>query len=685
MGATLIRAAIRDRFQGDSVSNVNIRRVVDNIRSGTNVYTPVIEVIVNAIQAIRAVKQTGGLVTVRILRSGQGELDGSLPEIDGFSVADDGIGFDEHNRSAFDELYTDWKKDEGGKGFGRFTCLKYFNTLTVDSVFRDGAKFRRRRFKMGLDRDIIVDEEISETEKSATESLVTISGIKKTKLHEKSLDIIARILVERILPYLIDPSFSSPRIVITDQHSGASRVLNDYLSADDRQIIELTDKPAMFTLSAREVDETFSVRVFKLYAAKTAKSKVSLVAHRREVTEATLQDYIPEFESEFYDKGEPGTDAPDRNYIIKAYVFSPYLDGHVTLERGTFDFAKDDDLLYGISQTQIEAEAAGIAEGIVGHDISLRKEHKGERIRTYVETKAPWHRALSREVDFSSLPMNPTDAQIEAYLQASKFKIETKARAAVREILDSGDPKTLSEKTADAVALIAQTNKNDLIHYVTLRKHILDLFAKALEKDENGKYKSEGAVHDIIVPRKSDTDELDYAQHNLWMLDERLNFAAYAASERPIRKRSQSDRTDITIYNRPVMFRGDNEPSNPVTIFEFKRPGRDDFVNPSSDEDPIEQIKRYAIQIRAGKCTLPNGRIIRVTNNTPFYGYVVCDLTSKVRNWLDSDKDFTEMPDGLGWFHWFRNIRLYTEVLSFDKVLADATMRNRVFFHKLGI
>jgi hypothetical protein len=54
------------------VSNINIRRVVDNIRSGTNVYTPVIELIVNALQAIRTVRPSGGLVTVTILRSGQG-------------------------------------------------------------------------------------------------------------------------------------------------------------------------------------------------------------------------------------------------------------------------------------------------------------------------------------------------------------------------------------------------------------------------------------------------------------------------------------------------------------------------------------------------------------------------------------------------------------------------------------
>ena len=133
------------------------------------------------------------------------------------------------------------------------------------------------------------------------------------------------------------------------------------------------------------------------------------------------------------------------------------------------------------------------------------------------------------------------------------------------------------------------------------------------------------------------------------------------------------------------MFRGDNEPSNPVTIFEFKKPQRDDFANPSSKEDPIEQIKRYVNQIRDGKCLLPNGRTINVSDNTPFYGYVVCDLTPKVKEWLYRVKDFTEMPDALGWFEWYGNIRLYIEVLSWDKILLDATMRNKIFFQKLGI
>ena len=138
-------------------------------------------------------------------------------------------------------------------------------------------------------------------------------------------------------------------------------------------------------------------------------------------------------------------------------------------------------------------------------------------------------------------------------------------------------------------------------------------------------------------------------------------------------------------YGTRVAFRGENEPSNPVTIFEFKKPGRDDFVNPSSKEDPIQQIIRYTNSIRNGAFKTPKGKKILVGDNTPFYGYVICDLNKKIEDWLKYEKDFKPMPDSKGWFNWVSSINLYIEVISWDKALKDATMRNRIFFHKLGI
>lgn len=155
------------------MTSINIRRAVDNIRSGTTVYTPVIELIVNAIEAIRVVTPSGGRITVTILRLGEPDLIDRIAPVDGFTVEDDGVGFDQAHRDSFDTLYSELKAEDGGKGFGRLTCLKYFERLKVESVFNDGTGLRSRCFDMGTKNDLIVDEIISNTVATATGSKIT--------------------------------------------------------------------------------------------------------------------------------------------------------------------------------------------------------------------------------------------------------------------------------------------------------------------------------------------------------------------------------------------------------------------------------------------------------------------------------------------------------------------------------
>ncbi len=666
------------------MSNVNVKRLVENIRSGTNIYTPLVELVVNAIQAIDAKGIPNGLVEIEVLRSRQSDMIDHLEDVDGFVVKDNGIGFTKAHRDAFDTLYTEQKSADGGKGFGRFTCLKYFDRVKVSSTFAEGDTFRNRSFRMGLDKDIIIDEKEDQSQAQETGAIVEISGIKSVKFPDKKLETISRVVVERLLPYFVDKERSCPRVVIREaQDSSEAFSLNDYLGKGNSQIVEMKVEQGAFSLSANEDEKSFQVRVFKLFAPRTAKSKVSLVAHRREVTDNPLQTYIPEFAEEFFEPGPDHDLAKGRNFVIKAYVFGDYLNDNVSLERGEFRFQIETDLLNGISQNDIEKKAAEIAQSVLGTEIADRKTRKQVRIDEYVSSDAPWHRVLANEVDFSALPMRPSNQDIELHLQKKKYEKEIATRMQVTALLRSEDPDELGKKISQLIESISDNSKNDLIHYVSMRKCVLDLFSKSLEIGADGKHKSEGEVHDIIMPRKKDSEELNYAAHNLWILDERLNFTSYVSSDKPLQ--SSGDRTDITVYNRRVAYRGDNEASNPITIFEFKKPQRDDFADQSSKEDPIQQIIRYVNQIRDGKFKTPAGRDILVNDTTPFYGYVVCDLTKKVKDWLHKDKDFTPMPDGLGWFKWFGNISLYMEVISWTKLLRDAEMRNKIFFNMLGI
>jgi hypothetical protein len=614
------------------MSKVNIRRVVENIRSNTNAYTPIIETVVNAIQAIEETGRQDGEIKIFVQRSMQIEIDNGLSDITGFTVEDNGVGFTKRHRDSFDKLYSDQKLNEGGKGFGRFTCLKYFKEVYITSTYIENAKWMQRQFSMGRDEDIIVNERQEVTEKREIGSSIHMRDfIGKTKF-DKNLRNVARIITERVLPYFITDGYRCPDIYVSEA-SGSSRIqLNDFIQNElSREIQEIKCHSNVFTinsLNAFDNSEEFNVRVFKFFSPKNQKSRLSLVAHQREVPGSQIQKYVPEFEDEFYDRCEGSGPCEGRNYIVKAYVFGDYLDRNVSLERGGFEFDMDDSLQFDIGQTKVERDAALIAREALGVEITSREVRKRERIQNYVDQEAPWHKVLLNELDMKSMPLKPTNEEIEMRLQRHKFQKEAEIKRETNTLLSSVTLGDDNDIVSEVVSKISVASQNDLIHYVASRRSIIEIFARSLELNAAGSYNSEGHVHDVIFPRKGSTETTPFKDHNLWIIDERLNFTSYVSSDIALDD-SKKDIPDLLVYNKRVLFRGDNEPSNPITIFEFKKPQRDDFANPSSKEDPVAQIVRYVNSIREGRYRTPEGRSINVAENTPFDGYVICDLNNK--------------------------------------------------------
>ncbi len=79
-----------------------------------------------------------------------------------------------------------------------------------------------------------------------------------------------------------------------------------------------------------------------------------------------------------------------------------------------------------------------------------------------------------------------------------------------------------------------------------------------------------------------------------------------------------------------------------------------------------------------------HGRLIRVTNQTPFYAYIICDLTPNLVKQAKFN-DFTETPDRRGFFKFHKEYNSYIEIISFSKLIIDAKRRNQVLFEKLNL
>src|SRR5690606_6923166 len=194
-------------------------------------YTPVIESIVNSIQSISDKEEDNGKIEIVLHREKVLEFENQIPNIKSISIRDNGIGFNQKNRDSFDTFYSQYKKDIGGKGFGRFMFVKYFGDVNVSSVFKneDGV-LKSRNFRFGRQFEIIVDEKIEDTEAIDTYSVLYLNNLIETHSFDKNIETISRKLLEKLLVYFINDSFNCPTIIVKEADDNHSVVLNDYIT-----------------------------------------------------------------------------------------------------------------------------------------------------------------------------------------------------------------------------------------------------------------------------------------------------------------------------------------------------------------------------------------------------------------------------------------------------------------------
>jgi hypothetical protein len=173
---------------------------------------------------------------------------------------------------------------------------------------------------------------------------------------------------------------------------------------------------------------------------------------------------------------------------------------------------------------------------------------------------------------------------------------------------------------------------------------------------------------------------------NLWILDEKLAYHYYLASDKRFAQleaiESDSiDRPDIIIFNNPSAFTDSSAPFQSIVLIEFKRPARDDY---DDEENPITQVFDYVRRLKASKALDRRGRPITIAPATPIYAHIVCDLTPTL-NEQAVNASLKIMPDSHGYFGYNDTLGVYVDIVSFDKLIDDAKRRNAILFEQLGL
>ncbi len=465
--------------------------------------------------------------------------------------------------------------------------------------------------------------------------------------------------------------------------------LRSFTVRDGKQEWDITH----FIESKAQWNEEFSIRNYGFrvvcYALpqQSSTDQVRLIAGGRVVHSNTekIEHYVPHL----------ATVSDDNAHIL--LVHSAFFDEHVNDARNGVSFSDDgDQALLGITAAEFRDRLSSVFRARLTDRLAHSTEKMRQRVEDVVSNEAKYYRPLLmayfESKEFMTLSHSARSEEILSSLDSFKRRdadnLRKESKRLSRLAADAAEYRDTAEKLA---AGIETHKKTVLAEYVVLRKLLLDRLERIIGARDDGKGHLEAEIHDLIFPRKADTESQPGTDHQLWILDERLESHRYLASDKPM-DGIRGDRPDLLItLDHPGAFASD--PFSPsagyerIVLVEFKR-ALEDLANVKLEELPHRQMMSYAEDIENGKAVhFRSKRPIKVTSNCRFYLYAICDLTlnPNLLNRLKRHDDFLLSPTGNGAFAVKNEGRYYIEYIALDKLLEDAKARNQAFFSKLGI
>lgn len=656
---------------------------------------PLQEVVVNSIQSI---KDNGnvdkGKIIIEIVRENLPVLDfGENDEppynpIIGFIINDNGIGFTNNRLEAFRTPYTDFgAENHGCKGIGRYTVLACFNSMDIESHYYDSlGSIASRSLKFDNIKGL---QRVTDAVKTPKEIFTKINlnlykepylkFIKKNRIGKQD---IAEGIIQHCLLYFINNTAPIIFIKESEEELKDALILNDIYKSVIK--IEKIDEDIIIP----NLESKFTLNYIRNYNGVQSHS-FHLCANNRQVgKKQTLTKYIPSFK-ELYDKD-------DKKYHISLYVTGEFLDEKAHPQRNRFSIPDKDEKLNEYESISIDGLFKELAENVrntYSEYIDEAEKEKSERIKNYIlDKKKPrlsYNHLLNIEGAFRDIPINATDDNLEARLHELSFKLEQKRAKAFEKIFKKKkyDKEEFGKIVHEVLREEASFSKDKLADLMVKRKSILKLFRKYLDWRDDENYMLEEDLHNIVFTMGADSENTPYEYHNLWLLDERLTFHSFTASDKQLRSNKKLDsksqkEPDIMVYDVPCAYADNPDKINSLVLFEFKRPGRD--METSKDKKLDSQLEEYFFDLSKSKAKNNNGRYINITKETPKFGYIVCDLHTDLIDYNVDWNQFKKSPHG-SLYKFNSELNLYFEVIDYNHLIEFAEKRHEAFFKALGI
>jgi hypothetical protein len=675
----------------DSVSfsgmRTHLKGRVENVKLNPrrDVLQPIFEAVSNSLQSIAASGRHDGLVRIELFRNpAQGQFflseadrdnpDRTLPEISSVKITDNGQGFSQENYDSFLTLDSRAKTDLGGKGVGRLVWLKMFESVEIDSTFLENSQSSRRHFLFSLQHPTGISP-LEAAPQRKNETLIILSGLRpeyRKHLRHRASTIKGE-LVKHFLSIFLAGKF--PRIEVID--------------GEDVHTISPDDLPPRSSTSFELAGTRFDILHLKIKSPQERQHAVYYCAHHRVVRSERI-------------KGLPASRFEDSEgaFFYQAYVTSQLLDDSVNQERTGFSIEDDvegNDLLGEVTFAQLRDLILKGAQIFLAEPLARLEADKQQRISTILDDEFPEYGYLRsfNAGELERIPVDATLTDIEDEVAQIHFRNQKTGRQLLGETLRdmekhaTFDSETFTKEFGERFESATTINQASLFSYLLFRQSILDLYDQILRKSGD-QFQKESAIHNLIFPMgKEHTSTQAFLKHNLWLIDERLTYANYIASDKQIRTHkplfgvASAGEPDIALYYN-LGFSSDSidDVLHNVVIVEFKRPG------PLAHrvENPYQQIVRYIRDIREGFYRFEDGKKIKVADTTRFYCYIVCDLDNETIRQMVEENQFRPLFGGQEGYSLYNDaMRAYIELVPFERILRDAKRNHRAFFDSAGL
>lgn len=582
------------------------------------------------------------------------------------SVSDNGIGLDEDNYRSFKTPFSGHKLKQHGRGFGRFIAFKVFARAVYWSRYAFFDQVIPRSFEFNVSRE----KEFSflTTEPSFQETGVTVE-------YDQPLfpwhDLVRGLKVEEVadeigshfLPYFLYKWLPSITIQFDDAPAKdiAAHFKAFFVQSNAGEIeCEIDGKSETLHYSITRIPKT---RSFKNHCMLLSAAD-RIVGGPRDLSNKLGQPHF--------------VDEAGKRYIVLAVVrgdafesrlndartglnLTPKVIENIVSEISDVIQSKEKNQIDKIKQNQTEGVQDALRENPI-----LRIGLKGRSVKEYVEAK----------------PNNWTNEEFVSDLAIERFRASTDLTRAISNA--ARNPENYNEHIKELVSKLDATKKEALAEYVLHRKSVIELVEAARKFGGDGKRAPEDVIHELVFRRFSDNVDMDYFEHNLWLIDDALAFLPYISSDRTMHGggRKKGDKiTDIAFFDDSMIL-GDNDGTT-ITIVEFKKPSRNDYSFGNGKSDPVLQvIDTLDNAVSHGGISKTDGSHFSFTGVVKRFAFIVADHTDTLVKVLRKH-DFKNDWNPKIYVRYRENDRILIQAFGYDTLIDNAKRRNQAFFSVL--